>query len=138
MIGCGRDQRGFLKNETGEAVIVNLSLQNPKQDPTKYLIQDALNGEASSNSTTNGIDNYFISFDSISNLLTLQLQNNESLDLGTARLDRPRDSIKNWEFNKIEAIGKNFKLTMEAKEIEQEINREIKIFSQNHYTITLK
>tara|TARA_R100000951_G_C2498590_1_gene136735 strand:- start:1 stop:456 length:456 start_codon:yes stop_codon:yes gene_type:complete len=135
-VSCGRDECGFIKNNTGETVTVNIRLQNVDSDPTKYLLDDALNG--SSKSSKYDIDNYFISYDSLSNILSFRLMNNEQLKLGTMRLDMTRDSLKYWEFDSISAIGEGVEINASGKDVLKLIEIDRSLFTQNSHFLILK
>lgn len=138
LISCGRDDFGYIKNETGKTVTVILSLKNINKDPVKYLIGDALDGNSSSNYKNDNIDNYFVSFDSVSKQLTFKLKTNEQLALGTIRIDGTRDSIQYWEFDKIEAIGKGINIEASRKDILKLVEKKHNFFSQREYYLVLK
>lgn len=136
--GCGRQECGFIKNETGKDIIIELKLNDINTDPTKYLLTDALNGNASSNHKYNGIDKYFMSFDSITNTLMFKLGNAQRLNLGTVRQDKTRDRITNWEFNAIKAKGNGVNIQVNGPEIMNLIVKEKSWFSQNSHYLVLK
>jgi len=136
LIGCGRTESGYIKNETGKTIIIRLGLNDVNNDPTKYLVGDALNRTASSNHEYDGIDNYFVSYDRLTNELTLKLEIDEQLKLGTVRLDMTRDSIKYWEFNSIKAKGDGVDIQAEGNEIMSLVERRRSLFSQNSHYLT--
>lgn len=138
LFGCGRDEFAYIKNETGKPVIIELGLNNINNDPTKYLIADALNGNVSSNEKYDGIDNYFVSYDSLTNKLTLKLDINEKLKLGTVRLDMTRDSIKYWEFNSIVVRGDGINIQAKGDNIMNLIEKRTLPFSQHSHDLLLK
>lgn len=138
LIGCGRDESGYIKNETGKPIIVILGLNDINNDPTKYLVADALNRTTSTDHKYDGIDSYFISYDSLTNELTLKLDIDEQLKLGTVRLDMTRDSIKYWEFNSIKAKGEGIDIQAEGNEMMNLVERNGNLFNQNSHNLLLK
>jgi len=138
LTGCGRDESGYIKNETGKPITITLGLNNINKDPTKYLIVDALNGITSSDHKYDGIDKYFVSYDSLNTELTLKLGVHEKLKLGSLRLDMTRDSIQDWEFNSLKAIGEGVDIHVKGIEIMKYVERISNIFSQNSHVLILK
>jgi hypothetical protein len=135
---CGRGQSGYIKNETGQSLIITLGLNDIKKDPTIYLYKDALNGNKSSDQESEGIDNYFVKYDSLTNELTLKLDVDEKLKLGTLRLDMSRDSIKDWEFHSLKAVGEGIKIEVEGQEIMKYVSASGKFLSQETHHLILK
>lgn len=138
LIGCGRQEGGFIKNETGKEVRIELGLNDISSDPVKYLLADAIHGNSSSNHKYNGINKYVISYDSLTNTLTFKLGPSQYLNLGTVRLDKTRDQISDWEFNTIEARGEGIEIKAYGSEIMNLVVKEKSWFSQNSHYLVLK
>lgn len=138
LIGCGRDESAYIINKTGKPIIIKLGLHNITHDPTKYLVADALDGVTSSDYINGSIDNHFISFDSLTNELTLSLDIDENLKLGTVRLDMTRDSIKYWEFNSIKATGEGINIQAQGNEIINLVKRRKSLLTQDSHYLILK
>ena len=110
---------------------------NQSNESGKYLIDDALD-KSISDKKYNRIDNYFISYDSTNNILTLELGLDQKLELGTVRMDKTRDSIKYWEFNSIHVIGKQVNIEAHGNEIIELVKKTNPWLSQVEYCLILE
>jgi len=134
LFGCGRHESGYIVNETGVPIIIELKMN----EPINYIITDALSKNNSSDLKEDAIDNYFISFDSLSNIAILTLPIDEKLLLGTVRLDRTRDSIKYWEFSSILVKGKGVEIQASGGEMLKFIEKNKNWYSQASHYFVLK
>lgn len=136
--GCGRDNSASIQNASDNLLVVELSLNNIKEDPTKYFLEDALKGALKSSYEEHTSNDYLLAYDSLNNVLSLKLETGERLQLGTLRLDKSRDSIKDWEFHSIKAKGENLHLQADGAAILNYVEKESSLFRQTNYALILK
>ncbi|MCR9153534.1 MAG: hypothetical protein NXI09_05450 [Bacteroidetes bacterium] len=136
--GCGRDNSASIQNASDNPLVLELSLNDVKQDPTKYFLEDALNGALKSSKGEHGANNYLLAFDSLNNVLSLKLEAGERLQLGTLRLDKSRDSIEDWEFHSIKAKGEYLFIKADGAAILNYVEKESSLFRQTNYALILK
>lgn len=135
--GCGRDNSASIENASDNPMVLELSLNDIKEDPTIYFLEDALQGALKSSNGEHASNDYFLAYDSLNNVLSLKLEAGERLQLGTLRLDKSRDSIKDWEFHSIKAKGEKLFIKAEGAAILNYVERENSLFRQTNYALIL-
>lgn len=139
LISCGRTEPAVIKNNTGDTLQLTIKLNYPASTdcPDNYfqkeLYQKHLHPQLNNDST-----NYWLTqYGTLTNIATLILLPNKRITLGTIRTGLHRTNYKVWEFTRLTAIGKNFKIDVRDSGLLRFIKQNKHLIGQDDYEFNI-